>query len=57
MLRLVRSGREGKSGQIKNKDTVEALKLMADIYQKGKSDEIFAWTRGQQPLPLREALA
>ena len=28
---------------IKNKHTVEALKFMADIYQRGETDEIFGW--------------
>ena len=28
---------------IKSKHTVEALKFMADIYQRGETDEIFGW--------------
>jgi multiple sugar transport system substrate-binding protein len=28
---------------IKNKRTVEAVKFMADIYQRGETDEIFGW--------------
>jgi multiple sugar transport system substrate-binding protein len=28
---------------LKNKRTVEALKFMADIYQRGETDEIFGW--------------
>jgi len=29
---------------INSKGTVEALKVMRDIYQQGESDEVFAWT-------------
>jgi multiple sugar transport system substrate-binding protein len=29
---------------IDNKGTIEALKVMKDIYQNGESDEVFAWT-------------
>jgi multiple sugar transport system substrate-binding protein len=28
---------------IKSKETIEALKFMADIYKRGETDEIFAW--------------
>src|SRR5438132_13746646 len=28
---------------IKSKHTVEAVKFMADIYQRGETDEIFGW--------------
>jgi multiple sugar transport system substrate-binding protein len=28
---------------LKSKNTVEALKVMADIYQRGETDEIFGW--------------
>jgi multiple sugar transport system substrate-binding protein len=28
---------------LKSKETVEALKFMADIYQRGETDEIFGW--------------
>jgi hypothetical protein len=38
---------------IKSKHTVEALKFMADIYQRGETDEIFGWDPvGEQQLPL-----
>ena len=29
---------------VKSKHTIEAVKFMADIYKKGETDEIFAWT-------------
>jgi multiple sugar transport system substrate-binding protein len=37
---------QNEEGQVtlNNKGTVEALKVMADIFKRGMSDEVFAWT-------------
>jgi multiple sugar transport system substrate-binding protein len=35
---------EDNKPNINTKGTVEALKVMKDIYQQGESDEVFAWT-------------
>ena len=32
---------------IKSKRTVEAVKFMADIFQRGETDEIFGWDAGR----------
>src|SRR5439155_26971286 len=40
---------------IKTKHTVEALKFMADIYQRGETDEIFGWDPAGRSRPFHRA--